>query len=49
MQGARKILFSAPAVNAAPDGPWEEEEDRPEPPDELVDYEMEAENHYEPY
>ena len=49
MQGARKFLFSAPAANAAPEGAWEEEEDRPEPPDGLVDYEMEVENYIEPY
>ena len=49
MQGARKFLFSAPAANAAPEGAWEEEEDRPESPDGLVDYEMEAENYIEPY
>jgi len=47
--GARKFLFSAPAANAASEGAWEDEENRPESPDGLVDYEMEAANYIEPY
>jgi len=47
MPGARQNLF--PEEPAAPDGPQDEEVDQPATLDDLVDFNMEAANHIEPY